>query len=155
MQAASWMIKVDVIKRVGLFNPLFFHYGEDNEYLNRIKYHGVKVGILSNCKIVHLSNPLNLTHRKNYDVYHRNRVFSSWLVSQLDINESKNKLLLLKSVLPIFRGSIAELFKLNLQKSWGRFLLLIRMIVILQKILPSRRINEQIVLNETEKNSKS
>ena len=149
VQAASWMIKVDVIKKVGLFNPLFFHYGEDNEYLHRLKYHGFKVGVIVNCSVVHLSNPLNITHLRNYDVYHRNRVFSSWLVSQLNINSYNDNVLLLKSVLPMFKGSVSELLNLKPNRSFGRFLLLIRMLAILHKILPSRRINVQIWSEET------
>lgn len=141
MQAASWMIKVDVINRVGLFNPLFFHYGEDNEYLNRMKYHGVKVGILTNCKVVHISNPLNLTHMKNFDVYHRNRVFSSWLVSQLDINIPNNKFLLARSLLPHIKGLLYMFFTFRFNQAIGRSLLLLKMLTVIYLILPSRKIN--------------
>ena len=138
IQAASWMIRVDVIKRVGLFNPLFFHYGEDNEYLNRLKYHGFKVGILTNCRVVHLSNPLSSTHKKNFNVYHQNRVFSNWLVSQLDINLQNDKLLLLRSVSPMVRGFLLTLFTLRFAQAFGRFSVLLRIFRVMHLILPTR-----------------
>ena len=138
IQAASWMIRVDVIKRVGLFNPLFFHYGEDNEYLNRLKYHGFKVGILTNCKIVHLSNPLNLSHKKNYNAYHQNRVFNNWLVNQLDINSQNDKVLLLKSVTPLVRGFFLTLFTLRFTEAYGRLSVLLRIFRVMHLILPTR-----------------
>ena len=28
-------------------------YGEDNNYVQRLKYHGFKLGIVPNCKIFH------------------------------------------------------------------------------------------------------
>jgi GT2 family glycosyltransferase len=138
VQAASWMIKVDVIKRVGLFNPLFFHYGEDNEYLNRLKYHGIKVGVLTNCRVVHLSNPLNLTHIRNYNVYHQNRVFSKWLVSQMDINSQNDKVLLLKSVSPLVKGFLLALCTLRFAQAFGRFSVLLRIFRVMHLILPTR-----------------
>ena len=139
IQAASWMIRVDVIKRVGLFNPLFFHYGEDNEYLHRLKYHGFKVGVIVNCSVVHLSNPLNITHLRNYDVYHRNRVFSSWLVQQMDINLDTDKMVLIKSVLPHLRGLLLAIISMRFTQAYGRLSVLLRILRIMHLIIPTRR----------------
>lgn len=38
--AACWFIPVSVLQVVGGFNPLFFQYGEDNNYYSRLIYHG-------------------------------------------------------------------------------------------------------------------
>ena len=40
VNAAFWMIPVSVLKKVGGFCPLFYHYGEDKDYVNRLHYHG-------------------------------------------------------------------------------------------------------------------
>lgn len=45
VNAALWLISKECIKKVGGFDPLFFQYGEDEDYLARAKYHGIKVGI--------------------------------------------------------------------------------------------------------------
>ena len=44
INAAFWMISVQTIKKVGGFSPLFYHYGEDIDYINRLHYHGLQLG---------------------------------------------------------------------------------------------------------------
>lgn len=53
VNAAAWLISRDCIEKVGGFNPSFFHYGEDDNYIQRIKYHSFKLGVLPNCNIFH------------------------------------------------------------------------------------------------------
>ena len=53
VNAAAWLIPRNVLTKVGGFDPLFFHYGEDDNYLNRVIYHGFKVGICPHSRIVH------------------------------------------------------------------------------------------------------
>ena len=53
VNAASWFIPRETIEKIGGFDPIFFHYGEDDNYLNRVFYHGYKVGICPRLKIVH------------------------------------------------------------------------------------------------------
>jgi GT2 family glycosyltransferase len=45
VNAALWLISKDCLLKVGLFDPIFPHYGEDDDYINRVKGHGFKVGI--------------------------------------------------------------------------------------------------------------
>lgn len=44
INAAFWMIPTLVLKKIGGFCPLFYHYGEDKDYINRIHYHGYQIG---------------------------------------------------------------------------------------------------------------
>ncbi len=127
-QAASWIIRREALEKVGLFNPLFFHYGEDNEYLNRLKYHGYKLGLMAESRIVHIANPLNLNHQKNFNQYHRNREFNKWLINQLDINIDYNITYCIKSFIPFLRKFIVSMVKLQFLKSFRLFLLICRMI---------------------------
>ena len=53
INAAHWFIPKDTIENVGGFNPYFFHYGEDNEYVNRLKFHGKKIILCPESKVVH------------------------------------------------------------------------------------------------------
>lgn len=43
VNAAFWMIPSKVLREVGGFSSLFFHYGEDVDFVNRLHYHGYKV----------------------------------------------------------------------------------------------------------------
>lgn len=51
--AASWFIPINTIKTVGLFHPVFYHYGEDNNYAARVQYFGFEIGVLSNTAVIH------------------------------------------------------------------------------------------------------
>jgi GT2 family glycosyltransferase len=53
VNAAAWMMSRACLLEAGLFHPLFFHYGEDNELLNRVSYHGFKTGICTRATICH------------------------------------------------------------------------------------------------------
>lgn len=45
VNAAIWLVSRKAIERVGGFDPIFFMYGEDNDYCTRARYHGFKVGV--------------------------------------------------------------------------------------------------------------
>jgi GT2 family glycosyltransferase len=53
VNAAAWLISRDCITKVGVFEPLFFLYGEDLNYIQRMKYHGLLVGVVPSAKVVH------------------------------------------------------------------------------------------------------
>lgn len=44
INAAFWLIPVDVLRKVGGFSPLFYHYGEDKDFVNRLAYHRYLIG---------------------------------------------------------------------------------------------------------------
>lgn len=51
--AAGWLITKDCLHKVGGFDPLFFHYGEDNDYCNRVKHFEFKIGICPKISMYH------------------------------------------------------------------------------------------------------
>lgn len=53
VNAAAWLLSRQCIKKVGGFNPSFFHYGEDINYVQRIKYHNLKIGVYAHCVVFH------------------------------------------------------------------------------------------------------
>ena len=53
VNAAAWLLPVKTLETVGGFDPIFTHYGEDDNYLNRVKYHKMKTGICPSCVAVH------------------------------------------------------------------------------------------------------
>lgn len=44
INAAFWFIPVRTLRKVGGFSPLFYHYGEDKDYVNRLHFHRYKIG---------------------------------------------------------------------------------------------------------------
>lgn len=44
INAAFWLIPTKVLKLIGGFSPLFYHYGEDVDWVHRLHFYGWKVG---------------------------------------------------------------------------------------------------------------
>jgi len=44
INAAFWMLSKKTLQEVGGFSPVFYHYGEDIDYINRLHYHGYEIG---------------------------------------------------------------------------------------------------------------
>ena len=53
VNAASWLIPRATLELVGGFDPIFFAYGEDDNYLQRLKYFGKSVGLIPKAQIIH------------------------------------------------------------------------------------------------------
>jgi len=53
VNAAGWLLSKTCLMTVGGFDPIFFHYGEDDNYCQRVFYHGFKIGVLPNIFMVH------------------------------------------------------------------------------------------------------
>ncbi len=53
VNAAAWLVSKECIKTVGGFDPLFPHYGEDDDYCNRVLYKKLKIGVTPNAAITH------------------------------------------------------------------------------------------------------
>lgn len=53
VNAAAWLLPRKTLEVVGGFDPVFLQYGEDDNYMHRVIYHKMKIGICPNCKVVH------------------------------------------------------------------------------------------------------
>ncbi len=89
VNAAAWLLSKKVIEKVGYFEPMFNHYGEDRNYADRVHYHGFKTVIVKNSKI-----------------YHDRKITRNF---QKDVKQSKYKML--AEVLNVNHNYIVGLFK--------------------------------------------
>lgn len=53
VNAAAWLMTRKTLETIGGFDPIFFLYGEDDNYLQRMEYHGVKLGLVPKVQIIH------------------------------------------------------------------------------------------------------
>lgn len=53
INAAAWLLPRRTLETVGGFDPIFKHYEEDDNYLHRVLYHGLKVGLCPSAFIIH------------------------------------------------------------------------------------------------------
>lgn len=53
VNAAGWLISRECLETVGGFDPIFFHYGEDDNYCQRLNYHGFRIGVVPVAILLH------------------------------------------------------------------------------------------------------
>lgn len=53
VNAAAWLLPRETFQKIGGFDPIFFHYGEDDNYCQRVIYHNLKIGIVPDTFVKH------------------------------------------------------------------------------------------------------
>ena len=53
VNAAAWLLPISTLEAIGGFDPIFFHYGEDDNYCQRIVFHNLKIGIVPETFVCH------------------------------------------------------------------------------------------------------
>lgn len=53
INAACWLLPRRILEEIGGFNPIFYHYAEDINYLHRLHYHHKKVCFVTGIHMVH------------------------------------------------------------------------------------------------------
>ena len=53
INAAAWLMDRNCIETIGGFDPVFFHYGEDDDYAARMIFHGLKMGVCPRLLVIH------------------------------------------------------------------------------------------------------
>ena len=76
INAAAWLLPRNTLEAVGGFDPIFLHYGEDWNYLSRVLYHGLKVGLVPHVQVVHDCKD-RVEQKKGYSA-----TFDKWLLQR-------------------------------------------------------------------------
>lgn len=87
--AACWFMPINIIKKIGGFNPLFFQYGEDNNFYCRMSFHGIKNIFVPNAIMYH-----DRILKGNMQIYKNKMLRREMLIIVSDINLSKTKCIL-------------------------------------------------------------
>ncbi len=83
--AACWFVSTNVIRHIGGFNPLFFHYAEDTNFLHRLQYHHYHIGFISGAYVCH-DRPQIYTLTLN-----KQRIYQQLVLYAVNINDSPVK----------------------------------------------------------------
>lgn len=113
VNAAAWLLSKEVLLTVGGFDPLFFHYGEDRNFCQRVLYHGFKIGIVPEAVIHHdrenrqkIKNELySNSYYIEYERYAK--------IDLADINEEQFNVLLLEKLQKLQKLYFKNLLRLN------------------------------------------
>lgn len=144
INAAAWMVRAQTFLRVGGFDPLFFMYGEDDDLITRLHYHGERFALLPSSRIVHLrakgERPKPTLPRHIWMLSERIR--SNLLIDlKLPHGRSAGKLLRL-----LITGIALPLVRLPVSRNWRESVASVlatgRLIVQIPRIAKSRRLCE-------------
>lgn len=124
INASAWLLPIQTLKIVGGFDPIFFHYGEDVNYCQRVVYHNLKLAVIPNVKIFHdtTNNGIIKNNNKqiNIDIsdrYFRNQAIIKYANVNTDdvLNYSKFKRKILFRVIFNFLNFNIEKAKTDLR----------------------------------------
>lgn len=99
INAAAWFIDANLFNQIGGFDPLFIHYGEDVNLIQRLKFHKLKICTVPNSFICHDRKQVG-----NIGAFKRNYIRFIYLLWLADVNAN-------------FRKNFKSLFTIN-----GRFI---------------------------------
>lgn len=85
VNAALWLMPRKCVEYVGGFDPLFPHYGEDNDYVRRVHYWGGKIGVDTSIIAYHEHPLIAKKMTKEQEVYRQKLVLMG---IKKDINHS-------------------------------------------------------------------
>lgn len=111
VNAAAWLLPKKTLLKIGGFDSIFFHYGEDDNYCQRLQYHGLKIGVVTNAFVKHdrefVKYDNDIKSLKSKERYYKYR----WA----DIN-IENKNLIRKRVNELKKTKFYAFFKLDFPK---------------------------------------
>jgi len=84
--AACWLMPKQLLEKIGGFNPLFFHYSEDNNYYQRMVFHQVKTLLIPAARMYH-----DRALQGNIQAYNRKLLQRNLLLEACNINHSFGK----------------------------------------------------------------
>lgn len=136
VNAACWLLSIECVKKVGLFDSLFRHYGEDNDYIHRVKYHNYSVAVVPKSFIVH-----DRQDRSEND-FHQFRVSRQrfYLMTLMNINTPLSRAIL-TSINENFKSNKEHLICRNGVKILEEVLALFHCYLLIPKIALHRKRN--------------
>jgi GT2 family glycosyltransferase len=120
--AVCWLLPVRILNEIGGFDPLFYHYGEDDNFIQRVKYFGYQVGICPRVSISHdIESRTNDYRDKDLDWRKYLLINLGNINSELDISS------ILRSKLKVIFIQLLRMNRKLLKKSLAEYLYLRKM----------------------------
>jgi len=120
VNAAAWLLPINTLRKIGGFDPIFYHYGEDDNYCQRVHFHGLKIGIVPNTYISH-DRPQKAPF---YRAFSNFKDFEREFKKKVgDINAESFEKIFTIEVGKIKKNFYASLFTIDLSNSirWNKF----------------------------------
>lgn len=106
--AAGWMIPKATFGIIGGFDPIFFHYGEDHNYAQRVNYHGLSTYVVPSAKMTHDRDGFGNATIAKKDMYFR--TIKTEIMLNINLGKSRIISKLMKYTVQYFFQSVSYLF---------------------------------------------
>jgi GT2 family glycosyltransferase len=144
VNAACWLLPRKCIEKVGGFDPIIFHYFEDDDFCKRVHYHEFKIGFTPNTKIFHaVDNFQRLYKNKREQVFSNVSRSMGYLVLQLKHNNGRFITIYLNQIFHLWNEAINDLFARNFYGIWFRLYLMLKMTKLYYRIKNSRKVSKE------------
>ncbi|MBC8034681.1 MAG: glycosyltransferase family 2 protein [Chitinophagaceae bacterium] len=140
VNAAAWLISKDCLTKTGGFDPIFFHYGEDDNYAQRVLFKKFKIGILPASRVIHDRNrpsgqvPADVKTRIKKDWIH-------FLNQPCDIRNNKYLSLMVKRCLRYALQVLGSAITFNKTELVYNFTMMRKILFSIAAVRRSRRIS--------------
>lgn len=116
INAAAWMLSRETIETIGGFDPIYFHYGEDGNYCQRIKYHKKQVAFIPSAYVHHDRNL-----QGNMKVFKKQEIVMHLLYCYSDVNSGLFKNVKRKAVIHAWftKRALIALVTGKIQNFWN------------------------------------
>ena len=141
VNAAIWLISKDCYDKVGLFDNLFFHYGEDRNYSQRAIYHGFKIGVAISEKGWH--DRKSFRSKSISPIKYKYLSHAFMLVTLGDVNSKNLFISYIKFIKNRLKNIANNLFSLNLKYLLIDLKTIIYALIIIRKVNFSKSINRK------------
>lgn len=143
VNAAAWLVSKECFCKIGGFDPNFFHYGEDENFCQRVAYHGLKIGIHNQNFICHDTPDIKSRPKKlfssTYYLAYKKFIF----VKFANINKAFDVYAFEKEKKNIAKKIIKSFVGLKLKYSLGYFKQLKLLYSLKKEIKKSRELNKK------------
>ena len=140
VNAAAWLITKNCLHKVGGFDPVFFHYGEDDNYAQRVRYKGFKIGILPSTVIYHDKERPSLNNKTDIKKI-ISRDWTQFLVYVCDVNNKSYKMMMIKRTARHFLDFVIALVSINKEKLIYNFSMLKKSLTAFSSVTKSHTVS--------------
>lgn len=141
VNAAAWLIPSHTLNKVGGFDPIFWHYGEDDNYCQRVLYHNLKIGVVPKAYIRHDSGKRNYFPKKIFSEQFYDEYSRALMVRYANLNNQADENSLSFEKRKIWKMFIRNYLDLNFHSPASYYKLLKLIDRIFVDIFKSRKIN--------------
>lgn len=138
INAAAWLISKETLLKIGGFDPIFFHYGEDVNYGQRIRFHNLGFYFVPDSYICHDMNYSKSLLFKKYETRH------NLLINIGNLNKKEIITGFLGFLHRFMHNFFYYLFHFNFNQLRYMLIDIFFVLKILNKILANRKINSKI-----------